>query len=97
MESSGDIRLDEQVKYVIIDGNHRLRAMSKVREELDNSYFTYVPYRGYSSMYTGQVLGVGFSSKFSNVAGDVFKLSNYEKVDCLLNILFHSIAHLAEV
>lgn len=71
--------------YTIIDGNHRYRAMLKVRkEELKEDYFSTVSCRVYEAIEPHYVLGLGYSS--NSISGDVLKMSDFEVVECLRKI-----------
>lgn len=76
----------EQAEYLIIDGNHRYRAMSEVRKNTNSPpAFNTVPCLVYREMTTVQVLATGFTR--NTEAADVYKMTDFDSVEVIRKIL----------
>ena len=70
--------------FAILDGNHRFKAMWKIREkEID--WFENVPCRVYKPLKSQQALAIAYGCNHDSE--DVLKMSDFEKVKVVRSIL----------
>lgn len=78
------MRIDSD-HYVVLDGNHRYRAMCHLRNELGKDWYDTVSCRVYETLSAPQALGVGYSC--NQTAENVLRMSDWAKVSTIRKIL----------
>lgn len=76
----------DSLSYVVVDGNHRLKAMNYIRDhEGKTERFATIPCRVYAKLQIMQALSLGFSC--NREASDVCRMTDYDVVSNLRKII----------
>ena len=77
---------DDGTKYIVVDGNHRLRAVQYIRDhEGKVGRFNTLTCRAYTKLSSAQALSLGFTK--NREASDVYKVTDYDIVVNLQKII----------